>query len=87
MLLQHFGRRVTSHKTLRLENVLCNLWHRFDHLREAEKQFSSKNMYLEVKYRKQIVSNLREARNKFFRVKKSRDFYFEKEIKVFYIEV
>ena len=40
------------------------IWDRDGYLREAEKQFSSKNMYQEVQFKKQMLSNLVDTRPK-----------------------
>ena len=43
------------------------VWHWADYLREAEKQLSDKNVYQEVQFKKQMLYNLVDASNKFFR--------------------
>ena len=47
-------------------------WDRADHFREAEKQVSDKNVYQEVQFKKQMLSNLIDITN-FSGVLKQRD--------------
>ena len=62
------------------------IWDRADYLREAEKQLSDKNVYQEVKFKKQMLSNLVDTSNKFFRGLKTKEFIAEKELKYFTYE-
>ena len=55
-------------------------------MREAEKQLSDKNVYQEVQFKKQMLSNLVETSNKFFRDLKTKRFITEKELKYFTYE-
>ena len=59
---------------------------RADYLREAEKQLSDKNMYQEVQFKKQMLSNLVDPSNNFFRGLKTKGFIAEKELKSFTYE-
>ena len=52
-------------------------------MREAEKQLSDKNVYQEVQFKKQLLSNLVNTSNKFFRGPKTKRFIAEKELKYF----
>ena len=49
------------------------IWDRADYLREVEKQLSDKNVYQEVQFKKQMLSNLVDSSNKFLGVLKRRD--------------
>ena len=40
------------------------VWDRADYLREAEKQLSDKNVYQEIQFKKQMLSNLVDTSNK-----------------------
>ena len=62
------------------------VWDRADYLREAEKQLSDKNVYQEVQFQKQMLSNLVDTSNKFFRGLKTKRFIAEKELKYFTYE-
>ena len=59
---------------------------RADCLTEAEKQLSDKNMYQEVQFKKQMLSNLVDTSNNFFRGLKTKGFIAEKELKSFTYE-
>ena len=62
------------------------VWDRAHYLRETEKQLSDKNVYQEVQYKKQILSNLVDTSNKFFRSLKTKGFIAQKELKYFTYE-
>ena len=63
------------------------VWHWAGYLREAEKQLSDKNVYQEVQFKKQMLSNLVDASNKFLRGLKPNRFIAEvKELKYFTYE-
>ena len=62
------------------------VWDRADYLREAEKQLSDKKLYQEVQFKKQMLSNLVDASNNFFRGLKTKGFIAEKELKYFTYE-
>ena len=62
------------------------VWDRADYLRETEKQLSDKNVYQEIQFKKQMLSNLFDASNKFFRGLKTKEFIAEKELKYFTYE-
>ena len=62
------------------------VWDRADYLREAEKQLSDKKVYQEVPFKKQILSNLVDTSNNFFRGLKTKGFIAEKELKYFTYE-
>ena len=62
------------------------VWDRADYLREAEKQRSDKNVYQEVQFKKQMLSNLVDTSSKFFRSLKTKGFIAEKELKYFTYE-
>ena len=62
------------------------VWDRADYLREAEKQLSDKKVYQEVPFKKQILSNLVDTSNNFFRGLKTKGFIAEKELKYFRYE-
>ena len=55
-------------------------------MREAEKQLSDKKVYQEVQFKKQMLSNLVDASNNFFRGHKTKGFIAEKELKYFTYE-
>ena len=57
------------------------VWNRADHLREAEKKLSDKNVYQKVQFKKQMLSNLVDANKKFFRGLKTKEFIAERELK------
>ena len=59
------------------------IWYRSDYLREAEKQLLDKNVYQEVQFKKQMLSNLVDTSNKFFRGLKTKGYIAEKELKYF----
>ena len=63
--------------------VVCD---RADYLRKAEKQLLDKNVYQEVQSKKQMLSNLVDTSNKFFRGLKTKGFIAEKELKYFTYE-
>ena len=54
--------------------------------RAEEKQLSDKNVYQEVQFKKQMLSNLVDTSNKFFRSLKTKGFIAEKELKYFTYE-
>ena len=62
------------------------VWDRADYLREAEKQLSDKKVYQEVQFKKQMLSNLVDTSNNFFRGLKTKRFIAEKELKYFTYE-
>ena len=62
------------------------VWDRADYLREAEKQLSDKKVYQEVQFKKQMLSNLVDTSNNFFRGLKTKGFIAEKELKYFTYE-
>ena len=62
------------------------VWDRADYLREAEKQLSDKNVYQEIQFKKQMLSNLFDTSKKFFRSLKTKEFIAEKELKYFTYE-
>ena len=62
------------------------VWDRADYFREAEKQLSDKNVYQEVQFKKQILSNLVDTSNKFFSGLKTKGFIAKKEQKYFKCE-
>ena len=62
------------------------VWDRADYLREAEKQLSDKKVYQEVQFKKQMLSNLVDTSNNFFRGLKTKGFIAEKELKSFTYE-
>ena len=62
------------------------VWDRADYLREAEKQLSDKKVYQEVQLKKQMLSNLVDTSNNFFRGLKTKGFIAEKELKYFTYE-
>ena len=69
------------------DKVSCIVvWDGDDYLREAEKQLSDKNVYEEVQFKKQMLSNLVETSNKFFRGLKTKGFIVEKEWRYFTYE-
>ena len=55
-------------------------------MREAEKQLSDKKVYQEVQFKKQMLSNLVDTSNNFFRGLKTKGFIAEKELKYFTYE-
>ena len=59
------------------------VWDRADYLREAEKQLSDKKVYQEVQFKKQMLSNLVDTSDSFFRDLKTKGFIAEKELKHF----
>ena len=59
------------------------VWDRADYLREAEKQLSDKKVYQEVQFKKQMLSNLVDTSDSFFRGLKTKGFIAEKELKHF----
>ena len=62
------------------------IWDRADYLREAKKQLSNKNVYQEVQFKKQTLSNLVDTSNKFSRGLKTKGLIAEKELKYFTYE-
>ena len=62
------------------------VWDRADYLREAEKQLLDKKVYQEVQFKKQMLSNLIDTSNNFFRGLKTKGFIAEKELKYFTYE-
>ena len=62
------------------------VWDRADYLREAEKQLSDKNVYQEVQFKRQMLSNLVDTSNKFLRGLKAKGFIVERELKYFTYE-
>ena len=52
-------------------------------MREAEKQLSDKKVYQEVQFKKQMLSNLVDTSDSFFRDLKTKGFIAEKELKHF----
>ena len=59
------------------------VWDRADYLREAEKQLSDKKVYQKVQFKKQMLPNLVDTSNNFFRALKTKGFIAEKELKYF----
>ena len=59
------------------------VWDRVDYLREGEKQLSEKNVYQEVRFKKQMLSNSVDTNNQFFRGLKTKAFTADKELKYF----
>ena len=59
------------------------VWDRADYLREAEKQLSDKKVYQEVQFKKQMLSNLVDTSNNFFKGLKTKGFIAEIELKYF----
>ena len=59
------------------------VWGSFDYLSEAERQPSVKNLYQEVKYKKQMLSNLVETDKKIFKCLKTKEFISEKNLEHF----
>ena len=62
------------------------VWHIADYLRKAEKQLSDKKVYQDVQFKKQMLSNLVDTSNNFFRGLKTKGFIVEKELKYFTYE-
>ena len=62
------------------------VWDIADYLRKAEKQLSDKKVYQEVQFKKQMLSNLVDTSNNFFRGLKTKGFIAEKELKYFTYE-
>ena len=62
------------------------VWDRADYLREAEKQLSDKKVYQENQFKKQMLSNLVDTTDNFFRGLKTKEFIAEKELKHFSYE-
>ena len=52
-------------------------------MKQAEKQLLDKNVYQEVQFKKQMLSNLVDTSNIFFRGLKTKGFTAEKELKYF----
>ena len=59
------------------------VWDRADDLKEVEKELSDNNVYHKVQFKKQMLYNLVDTSNKFFRDLKSKGFIAEKELKYF----